>query len=178
MERVYIGLGSNLGERQEHLHLAEHALGKLPRTKLVGFSPIYETQPVGPGPQPAYLNAVALVETSLSPRELLGELLTIEKKAGRTAPHPHWGPRTLDLDILMFGTRVLSDDKLLVPHPLMHDRWFVLKPLADLDAGAVHPVLQMTIGELLAELERAGDPATMGQGKLFAETTPTWLRRE
>jgi len=154
MARVFVGVGSNEGDRKSHLATAGEGLDRLPGTS-VAFSPVYETEPVGPVPQGRFLNAVAELQTTLSPQELLLALSSIEKAAGRPAPEERvkWGPRTLDLDILLFADTVISADDLVVPHPMMHDRWFVLKPLADLDAGAVHPLLQMTVGELLRHVE-------------------------
>lgn len=157
MASVFIGIGSNLGDRSAYLRLAERRLAGLDRTRLVAMSRVYETQPVGPVPQGKYLNAVAKLDTRLDPYELLDALEEIEQQAGRPPRHERvkWGPRTLDLDILLYGDRVISSDELVVPHPMMHERWFVLKPLADLDAGAVHPLLEMTVGELLSYLNQS-----------------------
>ena len=156
MARVFIGIGSNVADRSAHVALARRELAALPRTRLEAFSPVYETDPVGPIPQGKYLNAAARLETGLDPYDLLDALGAIERAAGRDrrSPQTRWAPRTLDLDILMYDQRVISSDELVVPHPMMHDRWFVLKPLADLDPHAVHPVLQMTVGELLRYLEQ------------------------
>jgi len=151
MKNVFIGIGSNLGDRQGYIDLAKLRLGELPQTTLTGFSAVYETEPVGPIEQGAYLNAAAQLDTQLSPGELLGELAGIEQQTGRPGVEQRvkWGPRTLDLDILMYGDLVLSENDLMIPHPKMHERDFALRPLADMDAQAVHPVLQMTIEELL-----------------------------
>lgn len=156
MARVYIGIGSNVGDRHAHVDLARQALAALDRTELVAFSPVYETEPVGPLPQGAYLNAAAALDTELDPYDLLDALRSIEQQTGRepTERREKWGPRTLDLDILLFGDRVLSRDELIVPHPMMHDRWFVLKPLADIAPKAVHPLLEMTVEELLKYVEQ------------------------
>jgi len=155
MTRVFIGIGSNVGDRQAHVDLARRGLEALPRTAKVTLSPTYETAPVGPVRQGPFLNAVAQVDTDLSPFDLLEALADLEAEAGRTTPADRvkWGPRTLDLDILLYGDRVISHDDLVVPHPLMHERWFVLKPLCDLAPTAVHPVLEMTVGELLKYVE-------------------------
>lgn len=164
MAHVFIGIGSNQGDRQALLQLARKQLGRLPETRLVAWSPIYETEPVGPVPQGRFLNAAAELDSQLDPRSLLEHLKRIEELAGRspTEQRIKWGPRALDLDILLYGDAVVSLDDLIVPHPLMHDRWFVLKPLADLNPGIVHPLLEMTVGELLKYLETAspdeGDP--------------------
>ena len=158
MTRVFIGIGSNVGDRRGHIELARRELAKLERTELRGFSPVYETEPVGPVAQGAYLNAAAELETRLDPFELLDGLAAIERQAGRLPQDKRvkWGPRTLDLDILLYGDRVISGDELVVPHPMMHERWFVLKPLTDLDPGAVHPLLEMTVGDLLKYVEKGG----------------------
>ncbi len=158
MARVFIGIGTNLGDRKAHLERARRCLGEIPDTRLVAFSDAYETAPVGPVDQDDFLNAAAELDTQLAPVDLLAALRQIEQNAGRTAEarQVKWGPRTLDLDILLYGDQVLSQDDLVVPHPMLHERWFVLKPLADLAPGAVHPVLQMTVGELLKYVEPQG----------------------
>lgn len=152
---AYIGVGSNLGNRQAHLSLAQDELARLPQTQLVAFSPIYETQPVSPIPQGPYLNAAAHLATRLDPFQLFESLYEIERLAGRPprSQRIKWGPRTLDLDILLYDQQIISSDHLVVPHPLMHERWYVLKPLADLNPNLVHPVLQMTVGDLLKYIE-------------------------
>ena len=106
-------------------------------------------------PQEKYLNAAAEIETQLDPYDLLDELAKIEASAGRTPLDKRikWGPRTLDLDILLYDERVISSDELVVPHPMMHDRWFVLRPLADIAPSVVHPTLEMTIADLLRDVE-------------------------
>ena len=163
MARVFIGIGSNVGDRQGYIDLARSELAKLPDTLLVKFSSVYETPPVGPVEQGPFLNAAAELSTELDPFDLLDGLARIEALAGRAAEEKRikWGPRTLDLDILLYGERVISNDELVVPHPMLHERWFALKPLAELDANAVHPVLEMTVGDLLREVEngrgRRGD---------------------
>jgi len=150
MERVFIGIGANLGNRAANI-----ALAALDDTELAAMSPVYETDPVGPVPQEKYLNAAAELRTELDPYDLLDALCAIEQQAGRSpeSQRVKWGPRQLDLDILLFGSRVISSDELVVPHPMMHERWFVLKPVCDIDAGVVHPLLEMTVGDLLANLE-------------------------
>lgn len=128
------------------------------RSRLVGFSPVYETAPVGPVAQGDFLNAAAEIETELAPESLLEAMAAIEVRAGREPRdrRQHWGPRTLDMDLLLYDQQVLSTPTLTVPHPRLHERWFVLRPLADLDPGAMHPVLRRSIGELLAEVELQG----------------------
>lgn len=154
MPRVFIGLGSNLGDRRGHLLAARDQLAQLPRTGLIAFSDIYETAPVGPVEQGAFLNAAAELDTQLPPAELLEHLQRVEASRGRPPRHlrQHWGPRQLDLDILFYGGDRITLDQLTIPHPRLHERWFVLKPLHDLAPDFTHPALKKTIAELLAAL--------------------------
>ncbi len=154
-ERVYVALGSNLGDRDAHLAAALDAIRSSPRIELVRMSPVFETDPVGPPPQGPYLNAVAEVRSELGPRELLDRLLEIEAEQGRTRSGLRDSARSLDLDLLLFGDRVIDEPGLQVPHPRLHTRAFVLAPLAALAARAVHPVLGVTIQKLA---ERVHDP--------------------
>jgi 2-amino-4-hydroxy-6-hydroxymethyldihydropteridine diphosphokinase len=149
--RAYVGLGSNLGDRAAYLLLGLSALSRLPKTHLLRLSPVYETDPVGP-PQPPYLNMVAELETGLSPKRLLAEMLRIEKALGRER-RERWGPRTLDLDLLLYGDLVLEEAGLSVPHPRLHERAFVLVPLLDLLPEGRHPLLGQSFAELLASLD-------------------------
>lgn len=152
-----IGIGANVGDRWANLDLAQRMLAQIPRTRLVKFSRVYETAPVGPVRQGDYLNAAAELETALEPADLLASLAAIEAASGREprGQRQHWGPRTLDLDILLYDDRVVQSESLAVPHPRLHERWFVLRPLADLDPAMRHPVLGQTVGQLLADVERA-----------------------
>lgn len=154
VHRVFIGLGSNVGNRSEHLARAREALTLIDRTQLIAFSDVFETAPVGPVDQGAFLNAAAELSTELEPIELLDALRDIEAKEGREpeSKRQRWGPRTLDLDILLFGNRAIETQRLHVPHPSMHERRFVLEPLADIAPDAIHPTLAKTIAELVAEL--------------------------
>ena len=132
---VYVGLGANLGEREAALRKALGALGQSPGTRVLRVSPLYGSAPVDAG-GPDYLNAVAEVATTLAPEALLQALQAIEQSAGRERPYRN-APRTLDLDILWFGDRVIDTPTLTVPHPRMAERAFVLRPLADLVPGRV-----------------------------------------
>lgn len=134
-ERVYIGLGSNLADPAEQLRNALKALAQLPDCELAGVSSFYVSDSLLPG-QPRFTNAVAALDTSLSPLALLDALQTVERDQGRER-HEHWGPRTLDLDILLFGERVIDEPRLKVPHYHMHARAFVLYPLAELAPGLI-----------------------------------------
>ncbi len=150
---AYLGLGSNLGDRRGHLERALAALGREDGVRVLRISPLYETAPVGgPAGQGPYLNAVAEVETDLGPRELLATLLGIEQSLGRVRQERD-GPRTIDLDLLFHGDRVLDEPDLVVPHPRLHQRLFVLRPLADLAPGLLHPVERRTVADLLADVQ-------------------------
>ncbi|WP_282876630.1 2-amino-4-hydroxy-6-hydroxymethyldihydropteridine diphosphokinase [Pseudomonas peli] len=147
MERVYIGLGSNLATPIEQLRSALAALAALPQTDLIAQSSFYSSDPLGPADQPRYVNAVAALDTELSPLALLDALQTIELEQGRTRKAERWGPRTLDLDILLFGERLLDEPRLTVPHYHMHARAFVLYPLAE-----IAPQLRLPDGRTLTAL--------------------------
>ena len=135
---AFVGLGANLGEPESQVRRAIAALGTLPRTRLVAASSLYRSAPVGVGEQPDFINAVARLETTLTARELLDELLTLEARFGRERPAPG-APRTLDLDLLLYGDRVIAAPGLVVPHPRMHERAFVLAPLAEIAAETSIP---------------------------------------
>src|SRR5262249_29648305 len=136
--QAFIGLGANLGDPRDQVRRAIAALGDFPRTHLLASSSLYRSSPVGVAPQPDFVNAVAKVETALSARELLEELLTAEARAGRERPHPG-APRTLDLDLLLYGDEVVGEPGLTVPHPRLHQRAFVRLPLAEIGSDLVMP---------------------------------------
>jgi 2-amino-4-hydroxy-6-hydroxymethyldihydropteridine diphosphokinase len=152
---AFVALGSNLGRREDHLSGAIAALRGTPGIGAVALSPVYETEPVGPGEQGAYLNAVARLSTRLGPRTLLARLLAIEGAAGRERGPERNAPRTLDLDLLLHGTRCVEEPGLVLPHPRLHERGFVLEPLCDLAPDLVHPVLDLTVAALA---RRVRDP--------------------
>jgi 2-amino-4-hydroxy-6-hydroxymethyldihydropteridine diphosphokinase len=144
--RAYVGLGSNLGDREGTILAAAEQLG---RHRL---SRIRETEPWGYVDQPRFLNAVAELETELGPRELLDRLLEIERGLGRTRDGPRYGPRTIDLDLLLYGDLVLAEPGLTVPHPRLAERLFVLEPLFELDAGLFVPGRDF-VGALIGGLQ-------------------------
>ena len=132
-ERVLVALGSNLGDRAGHLDAARQALARLPDTRLLAVSGVEETAPLGGLAQPAYLNQMALLETALAPRALLGHLHRIEADRGR-ARRERWAPRTLDLDIVRFGDRTVDEPDLTLPHPGLAEREFWRREIEELDA--------------------------------------------
>lgn len=141
MTRAAIGLGSNLGQPRGHLARALAALARVPGIRIIDVSPLYATAPVGGPVQRDYLNLVAIVDTSLAPRALLAQLHAIERRAGRRRDPaaPRNAPRTLDLDLLLYGRRRARHHELALPHPRMHERAFVLRPLADVAPAAMIP---------------------------------------
>ena len=149
--KVYVGLGSNLGERESMIRLALEDLSRLPETQLVRASSLYDTEPVGEVDQPNFLNAVAQLETGLSARQLMWNLRLIEKRLGRVRTQ-RWGPRTIDLDLLLYGDEVIDEPELRVPHPELTQRSFVLVPLVELDPLLVHPVTGETLLHHLSRL--------------------------
>ncbi len=134
---AYLALGSNLGDRLQTLQRAVELLHARPGIDVVRSSRVYETEPVGP-PQPAYLNAVVELRTDLEPHELLKQTQAVEDELGRVRAE-RWGPRTLDVDVLTFDERVIDEPELIVPHPRMHERGFVLVPLGELEPDPMLP---------------------------------------
>jgi len=153
MTETYIALGSNLGDRMANLEAAIAALA--PAVTLTRRSPVYETDPQYIADQPAFLNMVLCGDTNLDPESLLRHLKNIENGLGRT-PTVRYGPRLIDLDILFFGERTFDSSDLVIPHPRLAERAFVLKPLSDVAPQAVHPVTGETVQQMLERLADAG----------------------
>ena len=137
MSRAYVGLGANLGDRAATLARALELLGQQPEIEVVAVSSFRETDPVGYLDQPSFLNAAAAVETSLSPRSLLDALLHVESELGRTREGPRYGPRTVELDLLLIEGVTADEVGLTLPHPRLHERAFALEPLVELDPAIV-----------------------------------------
>jgi 2-amino-4-hydroxy-6-hydroxymethyldihydropteridine diphosphokinase len=139
MIRAYVGLGANLGEREGTLRAGVEALAVETGIDVVAVSTLRETEPVEVGDQPRFLNGAAELETSLAARELLDRLLAVEQRFGRVRVFGEHGPRTLDLDLLLYGDEAIDEPGLTVPHPRLHERRFVLEPLAELAPGLMVP---------------------------------------
>ncbi|UOF91845.1 2-amino-4-hydroxy-6-hydroxymethyldihydropteridine diphosphokinase [Fodinisporobacter ferrooxydans] len=153
--RCYLGLGSNMGDRLLHLKTAVKLLDAVSGIQCISRSRIYETDPVGYLEQDQFLNAVVCVRTTRKPFELLELILQIEKQMGRERLI-HWGPRTIDIDILTYGNMTLLSEQLVLPHPRLHERAFVLLPFMDLDKQWVHPNMNQSIQELWNQLKQKG----------------------
>jgi 2-amino-4-hydroxy-6-hydroxymethyldihydropteridine diphosphokinase len=157
--RAFIGMGSNLGDREAWCRAAGERLTRLPGTRVVRVSPLLETAAAEGAEGGPFLNGVTEIETDLSPRELLRELRAIEVALGRSAEHPRGDARTIDLDLLLYGGLHLEEPGLVIPHPRMAARRFVLQPLASLAPDVRHPLLQLTASELLRRLEETAVPS-------------------
>ncbi|MEK6800161.1 MAG: 2-amino-4-hydroxy-6-hydroxymethyldihydropteridine diphosphokinase [Planctomycetota bacterium] len=161
---AYLSLGANLGDRWAAMQAAVRAMATLPHVELdvpAGVASMYETAPVGgPTGQTPYLNTVITLRTWLSARELLAALHEIETRLGRWR-RIRWEPRTMDIDLLLFGDQSLRENELSVPHPRLHERLFVLEPLAELAAEFVHPLLHRSIADLRAEVAAAASPGSV-----------------
>jgi len=152
---AYVALGSNLGDREANIRSAVMLLDKLEDVAVKRISTLFENPAVGgPAGAPDFLNASCAIETTLTARELLHRMLGVERSMGRQR-REKWAPREIDLDLLLYGDVVINEPGLVVPHPLMHQRIFVLKPLAEIAPRAIHPILKINIGDLLENLVRA-----------------------
>jgi 2-amino-4-hydroxy-6-hydroxymethyldihydropteridine diphosphokinase len=155
MIRVYVGLGSNLDEPVTQVRSALDALRGITATRRVNYSSLYRSAPLGPADQPDYVNAVAALDTTLTAHGLLSELQQIERRHGRKRNAQRWGPRTLDLDLLLYGMEQIHDDTLTVPHPGLCERNFVLYPLYEIAPQLILPGLG-GLGEYVARTSRQG----------------------
>jgi len=150
---AFIGLGSNLKDKMGNLNKAMELVEKSSMVKVLKRSSVYQTEPVGINDQPLFLNMVLEVETAISPFELLRFLQDIERKMGRKR-EKKWGPRNIDLDLLLYDEQIINSSELTLPHPQMHLRKFVLIPLAEIAKDKIHPLKQQTISELLKNLKQ------------------------
>ena len=149
---VYIGIGSNLGDKAFQCEKDVTEISRIDRTRLLSRSSPYKTKPVGYTDQECFVNGVIKIETDLEPRELHEALQAIESRLGRRETF-RWGPRAIDLDILFFDDREIETEALRIPHPRLHERQFVLIPLAEIDRDLIHPVLRKSIAELLKDFK-------------------------
>jgi len=152
MKRAFIGIGSNLGDRRKNCAEAVERLKEIEGCEFVACSRWYLTSPVGVEDQDWFVNGVACLGAEISARDLLGRLLSVEAAMGRVRTEK-WGPRVIDLDLLLYGADIVNEPDLEIPHPLMDRRRFVLAPLAEVDPDVIHPVLAKTASQMLWELE-------------------------
>ena len=160
MKRAFIGIGSNLGDRRKNCAEAVERLKRIQGCEFIGCSRWYLTSPVGMEDQNWFVNGVACLDAEISARELLGRLLSIEAGMGRVRTEK-WGPRVIDLDLLLYGMDIVDESDLKIPHPYMHLRRFVLAPLAEVDPAVIHPVLAKTASQMLQELKGEDQQVTL-----------------
>lgn len=152
MATVFISLGSNIGDRRKNIEQAINLLEGMPDITIEKRSSLYLTEPIGYVGQDFFLNSVIEVETGLSPDDLLHRCQVVEDQMGRVRTML-WGPRVIDLDLLLYNGEIVEDDELIIPHPLMHNRRFVLIPLVEIAPDVIHPKLKMTASELLLHIK-------------------------
>jgi 2-amino-4-hydroxy-6-hydroxymethyldihydropteridine diphosphokinase len=160
LHTAFICVGSNLGGKLENCRKGIDELIRDKSCRLIGQSPVYKTEPVDYEDQDWFVNYVVKIDTALDPLTLLDKLKSIEQNAGRLADSVRFGPRVLDLDIIFYDDRVVDHPQLVIPHPRMHKRRFVLKPVCDIDPHISHPVLGRTVQALLADLDETGQRIT------------------
>ena len=168
MTKAHIGLGTNLGDRWANLRSALRLIADTDNVRLTRCSPVYETEPWGVADQPKYLNCVTEITTTLQPEPLLAVCKEVEQRLGRL-PGPRWGPRLIDLDILLYGSQVVHLPHLEIPHPRLHLRAFALVPLSDLAPDATHPPLGRTIADLAATVDGQESVVPVGEMPLAVE---------
>ena len=169
LEKVYIGIGSNLGNRQNHCEWAIEQLRQLPSTQVTKISSFFETEPVELEDQHWFINAVVEIQTDLSPEELLASCRSLEESLGRVRA-VRYGPRTIDLDLLFYGQQVMNTEELTLPHPRLHERQFVLIPLVEIAPDLFHPVQKASVKSLM---DKIPDQKTVRRLSSHSENTQT-----
>lgn len=152
MATTFLGLGSNLGNKEENLAVAIEKIGACEGVRVVKKSSFYKSKPVGGPPQPDFANGVIEVETDIGPQALLRDFKKIELEIGRGPGGVKWGPRLIDIDILLYDDMITKDEDLIIPHRYMHERIFVLGPMCEISPETKHPILKKTVCELLSGL--------------------------
>jgi 2-amino-4-hydroxy-6-hydroxymethyldihydropteridine diphosphokinase len=170
-ERIYIGIGSNVGDRVEHCERAIGALARLPGVTVVAVSSLYESAPVPPASGRWFVNGVVSVVTTSTPEALLRQLHRIERRLGRPAVRARGEDRTIDLDLLLVGSRIIDGPELVVPHPRLHQRRFVMVPLCELAPDLRHPILGLTMRELLGRLDDHAAVRLLDEGRRLVPAT-------
>ena len=155
MGQAFIGLGSNEGDRLANLSQAIAALGRIPGIRVTQVATLFETKPVGGPEQEDFLNTVVELDTELTPQSLLEAVKQLERHMGRQPSSQRWGPRPIDLDILLYNDLLLDEEHLTIPHARLHERRFVLEPLSQLAPHVIHPRVGRSIAELLAQLPQS-----------------------